>query len=89
MQDRAVWIRRIDVGEVLGDCAARDGEAVAVHETRIEQRAHDHWHAAHSVNVTHDVTAERLDVGEQRHLGADAMEVIHREVDVRLVCKRE
>ena len=60
-----------------------------MHEARVQQRAHDDGHPAHAIDVAHHVPAEGLDVGEQRDLGADAVEVIHRQIDVRLVSESE
>ena len=64
------------LGEVLGDRLAGDGEGVAVQQARVEQRLHDDRDAADAVDVVHDVPAERLQVGEVRHLVADAVEVV-------------
>ncbi len=44
-----------DVGEVLGHRLPGDGEAVAVQQTGIQQRAHDDGHAADPVDVGHHV----------------------------------
>ena len=88
-QHLAVGIRRRDVGEVLGHRLAGDGQAVAVHQARIEQCLHDHRHAADLVDVVHHVLAERLDVGQVRHLGADADEVVERQLHVGLVGDRQ
>ena len=63
------------VGEVLGQRLAGDGEAVAVQQTRVEQRLHHGRRAADAVQVEHDVLAARLQVGEVRHLRAEAVEV--------------
>ena len=51
----------------------------------VEQRLHDDGDAADPVDVGHDVLPEGLDVGQVRHLGADAEEVVESEVDVGLV----
>ena len=68
--------RDVQLGEVLGEGLAGDGERVAVQEPRVEQRLHEHRDAAVAVDVVHDVLAERLHVGDVRHLVADAVEVV-------------
>src|SRR5207253_7737535 len=75
VDDLAVRVGRLDVGEVLGDGLAGHGERVAVQQPGVEQRLHDHRDAADAVHVGHDVAAERLDVGEVRRAVADAVEV--------------
>ena len=66
----------VELGEVLGERLAGDGERVAVQEALVEHRLHDHRDAAVAVDVVHDVLAERLHVGDVRHLVADAVEVV-------------
>ena len=61
-------IGRGDVGEVLGHGLAGDSQAVAVQQTGIQQRLHHDGHAADAVDVGHHVLAERLHVGQMRHL---------------------
>ena len=85
----AVDVGRGDVGEVLGHRAAGDGQDVAVQQPGVEQRPHHHRDAADPVDVGHDVLAERLDVGQVRHLRADPVEVVERQVDLGLVGDRE
>ena len=58
---------------------------VAVHQPGVQQRLHDHRHAADAVDVVHHVLAERLDVGQVRHPGADPGEVLQRQLDLGLV----
>ena len=88
-QDLAVGIRRGDVGEVLRHGLACHREAVAVDETSVEQSPHDDGYAAHAIDVAHHVATEGLEVAQQRHLRTDAVEVLHVELDVRLVGDRE
>ena len=61
----------VDVGEVLGHRLAGHGEAVAVQQAGVEQRLHHDRDAADLVDVVHHVAAERLEVGQVRHLVAD------------------
>ena len=55
-----------------------------MHEPGVEQRLHEHGEAAAAVDVVHDVLAERLEVADVRHLVADAVEVVERELDLGL-----
>ena len=80
---------RRELGEVLGHRLAGHREAVAVHQAGVEQRLHHHRDAADLVDVVHDVLAERLEVAEVRHLVADPVEVVEREVDLGLAGDRE
>ena len=75
--------------EVLGERLARHGERVAVQQALVEHRLHDDRDAAMAVDVVHDVLAERLHVGDVRHLVADAVEVVQGQVDVGLAGDRE
>ena len=88
-QNRSVRVWRIDVCQILGNRLARDGEAVAVQQTRIEQAAHHHWNAAHTIHIAHHVPTERLNVREQRHLRADAVEVLDVKVDLGFMGDRQ
>ena len=58
-------------------------------QTRIEQAAHNHWNATHTIHIAHHVTTEGLDVREQRHLRADAVEVLYVQVDFRFMGDRQ
>ena len=49
--DLAVDVRRVDVGEVLGERPARDREAVPVEQTGVEQGPHDDRDSADAVDV--------------------------------------
>jgi len=75
--------------QVLGDTLAGDGERVAVQQAGAEQGLHHDRNAANGVDVGHDVTAERLHVGQVRNRVADAIEVVQAELNVRLVRDRE
>jgi hypothetical protein len=87
--DVAVDVRRRDVGEVLGQRPAGDGERAAVQQPGVQQRLHDDRDAADAVDVGHHVPAERLDVGQVRHRCADPVKSSRLEVDVGLVRDRE
>ncbi len=89
VDDRAVRVRRGDLGQVLGHRLAGHGERVAVQQTGVQQGPHHDRHAADAVDVGHDVPAERLDVGQVRRAVADPVEVLEREVDLRLVRDRQ
>ena len=84
MDDLTVGGRRVELGQVLGHRLAGDGEAVAVQQAGVEEVAEHHRHAADAVDVDHVVLAVRLRVGDVRHLGSDAVEVVEDEVDPRL-----
>ena len=60
--DLAVDVRRVDVGEVLGEGPAGDREAVTVEQTGVEQGPHDDRDSADAVDVGRDELAEGLDV---------------------------
>ncbi|MCP9272393.1 hypothetical protein NM203_09360 [Mycolicibacterium sp. CAU 1645] len=75
-QHLAVGIRRLDVGEVLGHRLSGHRKAIPVQQAGIQQRLHDHGHAADLVDVLHHVPTEGLDVGEVGHLLSDAGEVL-------------
>ncbi len=64
-------------------------QAIAVHQTGIQQRLHHHGHTADVVDVEHHVLAERFHVRQVRHLLADAGEVLQRQLDVGLVGDRQ
>ncbi|WP_184440239.1 hypothetical protein [Mycobacterium sp. AZCC_0083] len=53
-------------------------------QTGVQQRLHHDGHAADLVDVLHHMAAERLHVGQVRHLLPDAREVRKRELDVGL-----
>ncbi|MCV7207617.1 hypothetical protein [Mycolicibacterium canariasense] len=83
-QHLAVRIRRLDVGEILRHGLTGDGQAIPVQQAGIQQRLHHHRHPADLVDVLHHVPAERLHVGQVRHLLADAGEIGQSQVDLRL-----
>src|SRR5205814_9712627 len=85
MHHGAVRLRRIEVGQVVGQRLAGHREAVAVQQTLVQQGFHDHWHAADLVEVDHVELAVRLHVGDVGDLPADPVEVLQREIDTRLV----
>ena len=89
VDDLAVGLRRIEIGEVLGHGLAGDGEAVAVEQAVLEQLAEDRLDAADAIEVDHVVLAVRLHVGDVRDTRADAVEVVELELDLRLVRDRE
>ena len=89
VNDLAVGLRWIEIGEVLGHGLAGDGEAIAVEQTVLEQLAENQLHAADTVEVGHVVLAVRLHVGDVRNARADAIEVVELELDTRLVRDRE
>src|SRR5581483_9170532 len=89
VDDLAVRVGRGDVGEVLRHGLPGYRHAVTVQEPRVEQGLHHDGDAADGVDVGHDVATERFDVGEVRHLVADAIEVVEREFDLGLVRDRE
>ncbi len=78
-----------EFAQVLGERLAGHGERVAVQQALVEHRLHDDRDAAVAVDVVHDVLAERLHVGDVRRLVADAVEVVQRQVDLRLAGDRE
>ena len=88
-QHLAVERRDVHLGEVLGEGLSGDGERVAVHQARVEQRLHEHRQSAAAVDVVHHVLAERLQVADVRHLRADAVEVVEGELDLGLAGDRE
>ena len=51
----------------------------------VEEGPHDDRHPSHPVDVAHHIATERLHVGEEWNLRADAMEVLDMQVDVRLM----
>ncbi|MEN4474174.1 hypothetical protein [Mycolicibacterium cosmeticum] len=83
-QHLAVRVRRLDVGEVLRHGLTGDGQAIPVQQAGIQQCLHHHRHPADLVDVLHHVPAERLHVGQVRHLLADAGEIGQGQVDLRL-----
>ena len=58
-------------------------------QARIKQPAHHHRNAAHTIHITHHVSTEGLDVREQRHLRADAVEVLNVQVDLGFMGDRQ
>jgi hypothetical protein len=58
----------VEFFEVLGHRLAGHRQRVAVQQPLVEQRLHEHGKPAVAVDVVHDVVAERLDVGDVRHL---------------------
>ncbi len=89
VHDGAVGRGRVEVGQVLGHGLARDREAVAVQQPRVEELPHHDLHAADPVEVVHVVVAVRLHVGDVRDARADPVEVVELELDARLVGDRE
>ncbi|CAB4941863.1 unannotated protein [freshwater metagenome] len=87
-QDLAIRLRRIDTREILGDGAAGDRQAVPVDQALVEEHLHHDRDAPDSVHVEHHVLTEGLEVGEQGHLGADAMEVVELELEAAFVGDR-
>ena len=85
VDDGAVGCGRVELGEVLGDGATRDGQAVAVEEAGLEEVAHDHGHAADRVEIGHVVATGRSGVGDVGHALGDAVEVLELQLDLGLV----
>ena len=89
VDDVAVDRVGVEFAQVLGERLAGDGERVAVQQALVEHGLHDDRDAAVTVDVVHDVLAERLHVGDVRRLVADAVEVVQRQVDLRLAGDRQ
>ena len=85
MDDDTVGTRRIEGGEVLGHRLAGDGERVAVDQPGLEQVTQHDRHSADPIELAHVELAARLHVGDVRHLGGDAVEVVERQRDLGLV----
>ena len=70
---------------VLGDGAARDGDAVAMQEAVVEQRLHQERYAANFEHVFGDITAARLQIRDIRCPFEDLGHVEQVEFDAALV----
>ncbi|SLD09903.1 Uncharacterised protein [Mycobacteroides abscessus subsp. massiliense] len=70
--------------QVLGHGLAGDGQAIAVQQAGIQERAHHHGHPPDLVDILHHVAAKGFDVRQMRHLIADASEVGQRQFDLGL-----
>ena len=88
VDDRAVGVRRGDLGQVLGHGLPGHGERVPVQQAGVQQRPEDDRDAADAVHVGHHEPAERLHVGQERGAVADPVEVLEVQVDLRLVGDR-
>ena len=75
--------REHDVGQILGDRLAGDGHAVAVQIAAVEQRLHQHRHAADLAQVLGDVAAAGLQVGDVGRALEDLGNVVQVELDAR------
>ena len=71
---------RVEFGQVLRDCPACHGQAVALQQTGVQQGLHDDRYAADVVDVFHDEPAEGFHVCQVGDLSADALEVADGEV---------
>src|SRR5690606_17715468 len=67
---------RFHVLERLGHGFAGDGEAIAVEQSRIEQRFHQRTNTADGNESAHAVFAAGFEVGEYGHVFPDAREVV-------------
>ena len=76
------------VGEVLGERLSCDRHAVTVQESALEQVLHQGRRSAHAMKIFLDILTARLQVGQQRHAVAGALEVVQRQRDVRCFCDR-
>ena len=83
-------VRRLrGVARVVGDGPSGDGDRIGVQEAAVEQAPRDQRNAAGAVQIGRDEPAARLEVGEQRHAAADAVEVVDVERHARLVRDRQ
>ena len=85
MDDGAVGLGRVDVGEVLGDRPSRHGEGVAVQQAGVEEVLAAPWARRRRRRSPTCGTSRRAHVGDVRHLRRDAVEVVELELDPRLV----
>ncbi len=74
---------RRGVRQVLGERLPGHRHAVAVQIAALEEVFHQGRRAAHRVEILLDVLAARLQVGQQRHAVAGALEIIQRQRDAR------
>ena len=80
--------REAHIGEVFGDRPAGHGHAVAVQIAAVEQRLHQHRHAADIVQIFHYVTSARLQVADIRRALEDFADRVQVEIDPGLVGDR-
>jgi hypothetical protein len=71
--------------QVFGDRLAGDRHAIAVQMAAVEQRLHQHRHAADIVQILHHVPPARLEVADIRGALADLAEIMQVELDAGLV----
>src|SRR5690606_13904026 len=70
------------IAQNLGHCAPRYGHAFTVQQPGIEQQLHDLGHAARTMKVDREIVPAGLEVAEDRHLAAHALEVVDAPFDV-------
>ena len=70
--------------DVLRQGLAVDRHAIAVQEAGVQQALPDQGDAAVAAQVGHHIAAARLHVGDVRRVPADAVEVLQRQVNLRL-----
>ena len=73
---------------VLGDRAAGDGQAIAVHEAVVEQCLHQQRHAACFEHILGDITAARFQICDIRCLFEDFRDIEQIEFDAAFVRDR-
>ena len=71
----------LGLGDVLADGLAVDGERVAVEPAGREQFVHHRRHAAGAIIFLAEIFARRLHVDQERHVVADRLPVLDRELD--------
>ena len=86
--DHVLIGREFDVLQILGDGLAGDGHAVAVEIAAVEQRLHQHRHAADLVQVLGHIAAARLEIGDIGRRAEDLADVVQIEIDARLMRHR-
>ena len=89
--DRLHDVRIAKIGpitQVFLDRIARHGHAVPVKKARLEQALHHYRHAAHPVEVEHQVSAAWLHIGKQRRAHRDVVDVFQGQFHVNFVCDR-
>mmetsp|Transcript_84445 Transcript_84445/g.215010 ORF Transcript_84445/g.215010 Transcript_84445/m.215010 type:complete len:331 (+) Transcript_84445:519-1511(+) len=69
--------------QVLCECLARDRHAIAMQPPKLEKVLHHRRSAADPVNILHAVGAAGLQIGDERCLLTDTLEVVDVQVDVR------
>ena len=77
------------VARVVADGPAGHGDGVSLEQAGVGQALHDERDAACTVQVGGDEAAAGLQVGQQRDLRADAIEVVDVERHARFVGNRE